>query len=94
MFPSLLGLNHSSGVFDGRFELGGQGGWGVFPLPYPDASAFHAMVIASVNKYKHPPSCFVKKLEEMSNVSLPPTISRKKSLALNERGLVKKFMGS
>jgi len=57
----------------------------IAPPSDEEALDFYSMVAASAKYSKSQQSKFVKK---MSKVVLPPSTSRKKSLALNERGLI------
>jgi hypothetical protein len=63
------------------------------PPPDVDALALQAMVVSSVKNMKAQPSKFVKTLNEMPNVSLPPSSSRKKALALSYHSLIGQFTG-
>jgi hypothetical protein len=51
------------------------------------------MVAVSFKDLKFHPSKFVKKLDEIPKVALPPSFSRRKALALVDRGLIGQFMG-
>jgi len=63
------------------------------PPPNDDALAFHEIVAAYVKALKAQPTKFVKKLDEMPKVSLSPSSSKRKALALADRGLIVQFMG-
>jgi hypothetical protein len=57
-------------------------GRGLLPQLDEDAQAFQVMVAASMKFAKTQPSQFVKNIEEMPKVTLPPISSKRKVLAL------------
>ena len=56
--------------------------------------AFYVMIAASIKSSKVQQSKFVKKLEEIPKVIIPPSTSRKKALALVYWGLIGQLIGT
>ena len=58
------------------------------------ADAFSALIKSLVPQRTHPAmSKFVKKLDGLQEVNLPPTLPRMVALSLAERGLIGQFTG-
>jgi hypothetical protein len=63
------------------------------PLPPPNDVAFCSLINSLPKKKKAESSKFVKRVKEMSEVSLPPDVPIQVALSLTERALVGQFTG-
>lgn len=83
--------------FSLRFEimetLGSPQGSSSSPLPLSPSKAFNRLLVGLPKKKTPEPSKFVKKLDDIPAISLPPETPMQVALSLSERALIGQFTG-